>query len=159
MITFLFSSLNLCSVNLWFLVSQDSLLDFSYFVQSTSFDGLGIYRKYLYCLLRQSIIYWNLSFHVSIVSIFGSIMVSLWSWSSSCIIDISWGVVSLSVSLLMSTMQLELSFPFSYILVKRSCVSFKFHYNCCELYIQRNVIFEDLAWQFDFKILINMCLV
>ena len=123
MITFHFSSLNLCSVNLWFLVSQDSLLDFSYFVQSTSFESLDIIVNiYIVCCVKVSFIE-NYSSHLSIVSIFGSIMVSLRSWNSSCIIDISWGVVSLFVSPLMPTMQLELSFPHFHIFSSRGAVS------------------------------------
>ena len=140
MITFHFSSLNLCSVNSWFLVSQDSLLDFSYFIQSTSSEGLGIYRRYLYCCIKVSFIE-NFFSHLSIVSISGSIVVSLWSWSSSCIIDISWGVVSLSVPFNVNNTTWTIIYPFSYIFVKRRYISFKFHYYCLELYIQRYVIF------------------
>ena len=123
MITFHPLSLNLCSVNLWFLVSQDSLFDFS-ISSNQRLLRVWVYIVifYIACCVKVSFIE-NFSSHLSIVSIFGSIMVSLWSWSSSCIIDISWGVVNLSVSPLMSTMQLELSYPHFHIFSSRGAVS------------------------------------
>ena len=135
MITFHFSSLNFYSINLWF-----SFLKIAYSTSLISSNQrllrvwVYIVNFYIACCVKVSFIE-NFSFHLSIVSIFGSIMVSLWSWGSSCIIDISWGVVSLSVPFDVNNATWAVFSPFSYIFVKMLCVSFKFHYNYCELYI------------------------